>query len=189
MGLMDVLNGMQNGPRGARGTDTGKSGGMSPITMAVLGLLAYKALKSFGGGSNPSPTMPGASGTGPSGATASTGGGLGDLLKNGLGGLFAGGAAGSILSGGLNDLLKQFQQAGQGSAMSSWVGHGPNASVSPGDLAKVLDSDQIKTLMAQAGLSRDDVLAALSEHLPNLVNELTPNGRLPSEQEVSRLLQ
>jgi uncharacterized protein YidB (DUF937 family) len=53
----------------------------------------------------------------------------------------------------------------------------------------VLDSDQIKTLMAQAGLSRDDVLHALSEHLPALVNELTPNGRLPTEQEAAHLVQ
>ena len=44
MGLLDVLNGMQNGPRGA--SQPGK-GGMSPITMALLGLLAYKAVKSF----------------------------------------------------------------------------------------------------------------------------------------------
>ncbi len=42
MGLMDVLNGMQNGPRG-----NANSSGMSPVTMAVIGLLAYKALKSF----------------------------------------------------------------------------------------------------------------------------------------------
>ena len=43
MGLLDVLNGMQNGPRGA----SAGRGGMSPITMALLGLLAYKAVKGF----------------------------------------------------------------------------------------------------------------------------------------------
>ncbi|MBP6771295.1 MAG: hypothetical protein KA171_26195 [Reyranella sp.] len=43
MSLLDVLTGMRNGPRG------GRSGGMSPITMALLGLLAYKAVKGFGG--------------------------------------------------------------------------------------------------------------------------------------------
>ena len=46
MGLLDVFNGMQNGPRGNRGLG---GGGMSPITMALLGLLAYKAVKSFRG--------------------------------------------------------------------------------------------------------------------------------------------
>ena len=51
MGLLDVLNGMQNGPRGQRGPSaTSSSGGMSPITMAILGLLAYKAMKGLTGG-------------------------------------------------------------------------------------------------------------------------------------------
>jgi Transglycosylase associated protein len=44
MGLLDIVNGMQNGPRGNRGLG---GGGMSPITMALLGLLAYKAVKGF----------------------------------------------------------------------------------------------------------------------------------------------
>ena len=189
MGLMDVLNGMQNGPRGARVPASGQSGGMSPITMAVLGFLAYKAIKSFTGGSSPSPATVGANKSLPSGPAVNSGGGIGDILKGGLGGLLAGGAAGSVLSGGLNDLLNQFQQSGHGNTVNSWVGNGPNKSISPGDLAQVLNSDQLKTLMAQAGLSKDDVLAALSEHLPGVVNELTPNGRLPTEQEVSRLLQ
>ncbi len=54
MGLMDILNGMQNGPRGQKQpTPPGQSGGMSPIMMALLGLLAYKAMKGFGGGGAP----------------------------------------------------------------------------------------------------------------------------------------
>jgi len=190
MGLMDVLNGMQNGPRGARGASpSSSSGGMSPITMAVLGLLAYKALKSFTASPTASPAAPGTSTPAPSGQTVNAGGNIGDILKNGLGGLLGGGAAGSVLSGGLNDLLKQFQQAGQGNAVNSWVGNGPNKTISADDLAKILDSDQIKTLMAHAGLSRDEVLNALSQHLPGLVNEMTPNGRLPTDQEVSRMIQ
>ena len=190
MGLMDVLNGMQNGPRGGRGSSPSSSGGgMSPITMAVLGLLAYKALKSFTAAPTTSPAAPGTSTPAPSGQTTNASGNIGDILKNGLGGLLGGAAAGSVLSGGLNDLLKQFQQAGQGSAVNSWVGNGPNKTISAEDLAKILDSDQIKTLMAHAGLSRDEVLNALSEHLPALVNEMTPDGRLPTEQELSHMVQ
>jgi len=210
MGLLDVLNGMQNGPRGQQTPNAG-SGGMSPITMAVLGLLAYKALKSFTGQPNANPAAPG-SATRPaslpdqntnaggglgdllrgglgglvSGQNANAGGGLGDLLKGGLGGLLAGGAAGSVLSGGLNDLLRQFQQSGQGEVAKSWVGTGPNAAISPNDLAKALGADQINTLMANSGLSRDELLAGLSQHLPEVVNQLTPEGRLPTEQELSR---
>ena len=190
MGLLDVLNGMQNGPRGQRTPATG-SGGMSPITMAVLGLIAYKAIKSFSG-SQPSAAPAGAGGptgtnTGTQGSS-SVGGGLGDLLKGGLGGLLAGGAAGSVLSGGLNDLLKQFQQSGQGEVAKSWIGSGPNRAISTDDLAGALGADRINALMAHSGMSRDDLLNGLSQHLPDVIDQLTPDGRLPTEQEAARLL-
>src|ERR1700728_4805626 len=185
MGLIDVLNGMQNGPHGPRGSSTGSGGGMSPLTMAVLALLAYKAVKSFTSQPGVAPATPAAPG---SSQTAGSGGGLGDILKNGLGSLLAGGAAGSVVSGGLNDLLKQFQQSGQGDAAKSWVATGPNKAISSDDLAKALGGDQLNTLMAHTGLSRQDLLAGLSQYLPEAVNQLTPDGRLPTEQELSRSL-
>ena len=120
--------------------------------------------------------------------SGSSAGGLGDLLKGGLGGLLAGGAAGSVLSGGLNDLLKQFQQSGQGAVAQSWIGSGPNKAISPNDLASALGADRISTLMAQSGLSRDDLLNGLSQQLPEVIDQLTPNGRLPTEQEAARLI-
>jgi uncharacterized protein YidB (DUF937 family) len=115
-------------------------------------------------------------------------GGLGGLLKGPLGGVLAGAAAGSVVNGGLSDLLKQFQSAGHGDVAASWVGNGPNRAISSGDLTKVLDTDQINTLMSQSGLSRDELLAGLSDQLPRLVDHLTPNGRLPTDEEMSRLV-
>jgi uncharacterized protein YidB (DUF937 family) len=181
MGLLDVLNGMQNGPRGPSNPGAQSSGGMSPMTMAILALLAWKAVKHFGGnqaGASPAPSNAGAPGGG-------MGGGLGDILKGGLGGLLAGGAAGSVISGGLGDLLKQFQQNGQGETANSWVSPGPNKQISPGDLAKALGADQINTLASQTGLSREELLAGPSQHLPDVINHLTPDGRLPTESELS----
>jgi uncharacterized protein YidB (DUF937 family) len=184
MGLIDVLNGMQNGPHGPRGSSGSSSGGMSPVTMAILGLLAYKALKSFTGQPGTATSAPSA----PAPTQAGSSGGLGDILKGGLGGLLAGGAAGSVLSGGLNDLLKQLQQNGQGEVTKSWVGNGPNKTISSDDLAKALGADQVNALSAHSGLSRDDLLASLSEYLPQAVDHLTPDGRVPTDQEISRSL-
>jgi len=190
MGLMDVLNGMQNGPRGQRNPSSG-SGGMSPITMAILGLLAYKAVKGMAG-SQPSvapANTRGAPGTNPINVDqAGSAGGLSDLLKGGLGGLLAGGAAGGVLSGGLNDLLKQFQQSGHGETVDSWVGTGPNKTIAPNDLARALGSDRVNMLMSQTGMSREDLLGGLSEYLPQVVDQLTPKGRLPTAQEAERML-
>jgi uncharacterized protein YidB (DUF937 family) len=195
MGLLDVINGMQNSRAGQRApSSTTSSGGMSPMTMALLGLIAQRALKSFGGAQpNPIPAG-GKPNVGPDGTVVAgmpgvgSGGGLGDLLKGRLGGLLAGGAAGGVLSGGLGDLLKQFQQTGHGEVASSWVGSGQNKAIAPKDLSEALGADQINGLMAQTGLSRDELLAGLSEQLPRVVDHLTPDGRLPTEQEMSRLV-
>jgi uncharacterized protein YidB (DUF937 family) len=113
------------------------------------------------------------------------GGGLGDILKGNLGGLLAGGAAGSVISGGLGDLLKQLQQSGHGDTANTWVGPGQNKAIAPGDLAKALGADQISGLMSQTGLSRDELLSGLSQQLPDVIHHLTPDGRLPTENEVS----
>jgi uncharacterized protein YidB (DUF937 family) len=189
MGLMDVLNGMQHGPRGPRDPSASSGGGMSPMTMALLGLLAYKTFKSFTSLPTATPAAPGTAGAPGRGQAASPGsGGISDILKNGLGTVLAGGAAGGILSGGLGDLLKQFQESGHGDVAKSWVDNGPNKAISSDDLAKALGGDQIETLMAHTGLSRQDLLAGLSQYLPQVVNQLTPDGKLPTEQELSRSL-
>jgi uncharacterized protein YidB (DUF937 family) len=194
MGLLDVLNGMQNGPRGSSEPSAATtSGGMSKMTMALIALLGYKAFKSFTG-TQPDPGPGGNPSVSPSDATNASApkggiiGGLGDLLKGPLGGVLAGAAAGSAVNGGLSDLLNQFQKAGHGDVAGSWVGNGPNRAISPTDLAKVLDTHQINTLTSQSGLSRDELLAGLSDHLPRLVDHLTPNGRMPTDEEMSRLV-
>lgn len=187
MGLLDVLNGMQNGPRGPSTSSSQSGGGMSPMTMAILALLAYKAVKHIGGSSSAPTTAPASTPSPAPGAGGSlSGGGAGGAGLGGLlGGLLAGGAAGSILSGGLGDLLNQFQQSGQGDAANSWVSQGPNKEIAPGDLANALGSDKINHLMSQSGLSREELLSGLSQQLPEVINHLTPDGRLPSAEELS----
>ncbi|UFZ02475.1 YidB family protein [Bradyrhizobium ontarionense] len=195
MGLLDILNGMQNGPHGPSHPSTQKNGGMSPMTMAILALLAWKAVKHFSQGGQqpnaaPAPVpapQPTSNQGGPLGGAlgGGLGGGLGNILAGGLGGLLTGGAAGSVLSGGLGDLLHQLQQNGQGDTANSWVGKGQNQPISPGDLANALGADQIDQLSAQSGLSRDELLNGLSQYLPKVIDQLTPEGRLPTEHELA----
>jgi len=188
MGLLDVLNGMQNGPRGPSNPSAQSGSGMSPMTMAILGLLAWKAVKHLTAGSGqpgatPAPAPSPAGGS--TGGALGGGGGLGDILKGNLGGILGGAAAGSVISGGLGDLLKQLQQNGHSETANSWVSPGPNKQIAPGDLANALGADQINGLMSQTGLSREDLLSGLSQHLPDVINHLTPDGRLPSDSELS----
>jgi uncharacterized protein YidB (DUF937 family) len=55
-------------------------------------------------------------------------------------------------------------------------------------LAKVIGEDRINSLVAHTGMSRDELLAGLSQVLPQVVDHLTPEGRLPTDQELSRSL-
>jgi uncharacterized protein YidB (DUF937 family) len=80
------------------------------------------------------------------------------------------------------------QQSGHSDTVNSWVGTGANKAISPGDLASALGADKINALMSQSGMSRDDLLQGLSQYLPQVVDQLTPRGRLPTEQEAARLL-
>jgi uncharacterized protein YidB (DUF937 family) len=205
MGLRDILIGMQNGPRGQRQPAPRQGGGgMSPMMMALLALLAYKAFKGrshpaqSGQPSGRAPSLP------PGTQTAGTsGGGLGDILGGLFGGRaggssggpdkvlrggLGGAAAGSVLSGGLGNLVKELQERGYGDAASSWVGTGQNQDIAPRDLEHALGSDTIDTLSRQSGISRDELLSGLSDYLPGLVDQLTPHGRLPTEQEASTMV-
>jgi uncharacterized protein YidB (DUF937 family) len=125
------------------------------------------------------------SGTAPA---AKPGGSLSDLFPGGLGSVLGGAAAGSVLSGGLANIIKELQDSGHAGVARSWVGTGPNEDIAPKDLANALGSDTLNTLSKQTGLSMDELLAGLSQHLPDLVNQLTPNGRLPTHEEAARMI-
>lgn len=179
MGLLDQVFG---------GTQGNKSG-TSPITLGLLALLAYRTYEGKGRlaemlGRGQS-SAGGAAGS-PSSVPSNASGGLGDLIRNGLGGLLAGGASGGLLSGGLGGLLKQFQQNGQGEVANSWISNGPNKSISPSQVEQALGPEIVQTLSEHAGKPREDVLSELSKSLPDVVNKLTPDGRVPTETEAAR---
>ena len=86
------------------------------------------------------------------GAGTAAGGGLGDLLKGPLGGLLAGAAAGTAINGGLGDLLERMQTSGQGDAVNSSIGAGPNKPIQGRDLESALGSDALATLAGPTGM-------------------------------------
>jgi uncharacterized protein YidB (DUF937 family) len=152
---------------------------------ALLGLLAVAGyqnrdkIKEMLGGLTQSP-----SGQTGGGSQGSQGGGpLGNL-----GGLLSGASVGSVLSGGLRDLIERFKQNGQGTAADSWVKTGPNQPLGPEQLQQAIGPDVLNTLSQQTGLSREELLARLTRELPAAVDKFTPDGRLPNEDEAARLI-
>jgi len=66
--------------------------------------------------------------------------------------------------------------------------HRQNQPIAPHELSEVLGPEQIDFLTQRTGLSRDELLAGLSEQLPDVVNQLTPHGRLPTADEMNRTI-
>ena len=93
--------------------------------------------------------------------------------------------AGGLL-GGLGGLLDRLRNGGLADTANSWVGSGPNQSVPPGQLGSALGPDIIKTLAQRTGLSEEELTKQLSQVLPQVVDKLTPAGRLPTLAELSK---
>ena len=100
-----------------------------------------------------------------------------------LGGLLGGGqpqATGGMMGGGgLGGLLGMLQQAGLGHVAQSWVSNGPNQQVSPDQLQQAFGQERVQQMSQQTGLAPHDLLSQLSQHLPNVVDRMTPNGQMP----------
>jgi uncharacterized protein YidB (DUF937 family) len=101
------------------------------------------------------------------------GGGSNDLLQIAL----------SLLqqNGGLEGVLGKFRQAGMGAQADSWVSTGPNMNISPDQLQEVLGSGAFGDIASKLGISQDQAGSTMSQVLPELINQLTPQGEVTEE--------
>ena len=157
MGLLDeILGGMFEGPRGEHGAGPrqaqgtgGGAGVLAALLPVVLGMLLNRQGAWRGAG------------------------GLGDILGQLVGG-DPGGAG-----GGIGQILEQFQRAGFGREADSWVSTGQNAPISPDGVRQVFGEDVLARIARQAGISEDEASRGLSDLLPEVVDRVTPDGRVP----------
>ena len=156
-----------------------------PSMVALLGLLAVAGYQNRGKIAEMVGGQKQELGVGP--ALNNEQGGLSGVLGK-LGGLLGGASAWSVLSGGLGDLVDRFKQNGQGQAADSWVKTGPNQQLGPDQLEQAIGPDVLNTLLQQTGLSREELLSRLTRELPAAVDNFTPQGRLPTEDEAARLI-
>lgn len=100
------------------------------------------------------------------------------------------GVVGMLTSGsgnGINDLVGKLTQSGLGDIAASWVGKGENQSISPSQLIEALGKDKVDELAQEAGIPPEKGAEVLSEVLPNVVNEMTPDGEVPEEHKLGTL--
>lgn len=99
------------------------------------------------------------------------GGGQAELINAVIGMLTQG--------GGLGGLVSKMQQGGLGDIASSWVGTGQNLPIGADQLGSLLGRDQLGSLAGQLGMNQGDLMGQLSQMLPQIVDGLTPQGRIP----------
>jgi uncharacterized protein YidB (DUF937 family) len=144
---------------------------------------------------------------GGAGGPGSGGGGLDDLLGGVLGG--GGGTAGAksggintgaligalapivigmVKRGGLQKMVSGFQQQGMGKQADSWVSTGPNEAVSGSEMRVGLGDGEVRQFAQAAGIPEDEAADVLAAVVPQVVDGLTPNGQLPSDEELEARL-
>ena len=85
---------------------------------------------------------------------------------------------GNQQSGGLSGLVEQLNSKGLGEIANSWVSTGKNLPISPEQLQQGLGDQTIGKIASQAGISTDQVTSQLSTLLPQIVDKLTPDGKI-----------
>ncbi len=114
---------------------------------------------------------------------------VGQVADAALGGNAEGGGQSALISavggmisqqGGIEGLMNAFQQGGAGDLMQSWVGTGQNLPISPEALTSVLGSEQVAAIAQQVGIPPEMATTALTQILPMVIDQLTPNGTAPA---------
>ncbi len=170
----------------------------NPSLLALLGMAAVAGLQNRG---RTDETLNDA---GPDQGDASRSWDEGQLRGGGFGGVFPGVAgggfvfdlsdllggrpAGVVASGGLSELIEQFQSAGHGQAAHSWLSDGPNEPIGPNEVERAISEDLLLELERRTGLPRAEIVERLATGLPETVNQLTPEGRVPTEAEAEQFV-
>ncbi|WP_382152805.1 YidB family protein [Hydrogenophaga sp. ANAO-22] len=96
---------------------------------------------------------------------------------------------GSLLasSGGLQGLLAKLQSGGLGDAVQSWIGTGANQPVSGDQLGSALGPDLMGMIASQLGGSPAQASGTLADLLPGLIDQLSPKGQLPADNDLGGL--
>ncbi len=96
------------------------------------------------------------------------------------GSLMKGMAKGATSGGGpLGELMKQFQEKGQGDIFGSWVGSGPNQAIDAKHMQEVIGDEKMEEMSQSTGLSNAQLAEELAKYLPKVVDKMTPDGKLP----------
>jgi uncharacterized protein YidB (DUF937 family) len=84
-------------------------------------------------------------------------------------------------NGGLTGILDKFKEGGLGEQAASWVGKGENMPISAEQISSVLGNGAIAEMAAKFGIDPDTLSNQIAEHLPTVVDKLTPDGEVGTD--------
>ena len=87
-------------------------------------------------------------------------------------------------TGGLQGLVQSFKEKGLGDVVSSWISTGKNLPLSADQIKNVINSQQIQQIATKLGTSTDNATKNLAQYLPQVIDKLTPDGKLPESNEL-----
>ena len=84
-------------------------------------------------------------------------------------------------NGGVGAVLDKFKQQGYGRHAQSWVDTGQNDTVDDKAVEQVVGQDELRQMAQKLGVPEQDVAQAFAEIMPEMVDKLSPSGRVPHE--------
>ena len=171
-GLGDLLGGLMGGGAGQAG---GGSGGLGDLLGGLMGGGAGQ------GGNRPADL----------GGLGGLGGGMAGMGQSGSGMGNKGGALMLLLlplamqwvqrNGGIGGVLERFKNKGYSQQAASWVSTGANEELEPQAVSDVVGTEELSRLSQQLGVSQEEVSSGMAQILPEVVNQLTPQGGVPDD--------
>jgi len=106
---------------------------------------------------------------------------LGKVMGGNQGGMAA--IAMELLNGngGIGGLLEKFNQGGLGDLAASWVGKGENLPISAEQITSAIGNGQLAEIASKFGISPDVLSSQLAEHLPSVIDKVTPDGAVTEQ--------
>ena len=91
------------------------------------------------------------------------------------------GALGGLVerAGGVQGVMSKLDAAGLGDKVQSWVGTGDNKAISPEEVKRALGPEEVRGAAERAGVSEDEAATGIAGMLPQLIDRVSPDGKLP----------
>jgi uncharacterized protein YidB (DUF937 family) len=88
----------------------------------------------------------------------------------------------------LDGLMQKLRESGMEKQVSSWVAKGQNMPVVGEQIKKALGNEKVAEIARKLGVTNEQAADDLAQAVPAVVDEVTPDGEVPSQEQVEERL-